>query len=664
MATWERYKEDSTGLETKSFLGDIFAIRSYCDVHGGGVYDAKEPICKLLVAPLSVFINVNFSWDISQSGSETDTLDTYDIDFDGATSGGDISGAAWAGAKTGTNQYTAAGHFTIVASVTDTLGNKSKEVRIPVIAIDGGDEVTEQSLGRVYIPTTDSGCWIWTPTVAAVASNTGLAGDDLKFRQMKLSPYTADGDSSQHLLLAATKTGLAYSLDGTANWLLISRAALGDPKNDAGDGTPPVTADLDQVGISFDPQSSKRWYATRTNATRTWLYWSDDSGMSWDNEQVNMISFGSASASVFTTSGNVFKVSHVKLDTDKSIAFFTEFTISKLSARVIDSSGASPAFGTKVDILADGSRGEICEVANVADRAGIAYCDELDSDKGKTRILTVAGTTITVNAATIFDAGVTDGDEIVIAITEDGSAGCIAYTVGSAFKLCRITISGVTITADAPVSQSAHPSNGNPMAMTALDNDRLLLWYYDIGVSDLYHIQVIDVSSTIAQSAVYTFVGYPKSVTFAFNNCLTALSNIKAVVTFRSTGTSRYLAAVDIDAENVVTLGTIETLADSSPNIGINKINSSSFVLARAIPSKLGVYTYKIGTDDDGSDILELSGAATFTVGVDMPCPIVTGGKTVITYQNTSDFDGYAVMIEMFLSVTHSAGGIPGSILV
>lgn len=291
MATWDRYKQATTGFETKSFLGDIFTIRSYCDDPLGGVFIAKEPVCKLLVTPLSVFINVNFSWDISQSVSATGTLDTYDIDFDGPTSGGDISSAAWAGAKTGTNQFTSKGHYTIVASVTDTLGKKSKEVRIPIVAIEGADEDSGadddyNSLQRVYKGTTDSGCWIVTPTVAPYAANTGLSGDDLKFRDLAIDHETKDLIPALHFLVAATKTGVAYSVDGAANWLLISKAALGDPVNTAGDGTPPVTADLDQVGVAFDPKRPTRIYVLRTKSNRAWLYYSDNNLASWNNVQI------------------------------------------------------------------------------------------------------------------------------------------------------------------------------------------------------------------------------------------------------------------------------------------------------------------------------------------------------------------------------------------
>ncbi len=291
MAIWDRYEQASTGYEVKAYIGDIWNVRGYCDDPLGGVYVTKEPVCKLLVTPLSVFINTNFSWDISQSMVQQGTLDTYDIDFDGPTSGGDISAAAWAGAKTGVNQYTSPGHYTIVAYVTDTIPEKSKEVRIPIVAIDGASESSGgaddyESLQRLYVGITDSGCWLRTATTAFAAANTGLSGADLNFREMVINPLTRDLGNANHHLVAATKNGVAYTFDGAANWLTVSKATLGDPVNTAGDGTPPVTADLDQIRVFFDPRLSQRVYCVRTKSNRAWLYYSDDYLASWNNVQI------------------------------------------------------------------------------------------------------------------------------------------------------------------------------------------------------------------------------------------------------------------------------------------------------------------------------------------------------------------------------------------
>ena len=291
MTTWDRYKQSTTGLEVKSYLGDIFTIRSYCDDPTGGVFVSKEPACIFSATPTVVFEGQTVNWDISPSSSSTGTIDTFDIDWGGTTSTGDLTAQDWSSdPKSGTTTYTAKGRYTIIAYVTDTLGNRSKEVKIPVTVQDTGMDEDDgsgyNSLQKVYVGTTDTGCVILSPTSAAAASNSGLSGDDLKFREMRVHPSTFDDPNGNHHLWAATAAGVAYSFDGAATWAAIDKDALGDPVNTAADGTPPVTADLDQVGIFFDPRNSQRVWVVRTSATRAWLYWTSDYGASWANVQI------------------------------------------------------------------------------------------------------------------------------------------------------------------------------------------------------------------------------------------------------------------------------------------------------------------------------------------------------------------------------------------
>lgn len=275
--TWERYTSQITGLELISYTGNVFTPRSYCDDPLGGVYVAKEPVCKLLMAPLVQFVSTNIAWDISQSSSATGTISTYTIAFGG---GGvsNITGAAWAGAKTGTVQYNATGAYTVTAYVTDTLSKQSKQVVQPILIV-----AKEQ---RVYIGTTDTGLFVMTPTAGPAASNTGLTGDNLKFRAAHLHPaYRALLPAQQHVW-ACTKSGVIYSTDGAATWNLITKATLGAPENDAGDNPAPGTNDLDQIDLCFDPQDARRVYVLRTTATRSWLYITTDYGITWTNTQV------------------------------------------------------------------------------------------------------------------------------------------------------------------------------------------------------------------------------------------------------------------------------------------------------------------------------------------------------------------------------------------
>lgn len=284
MANWDRYKEPTTGLQLSSYTGDVFYPRSYCDdpdIGPVGVYISKEPVCKLKLTPVVQFPNVDIAWDISQSMSATGTIATFDIEWGGTTDIGDLAGQVWASdPKTGDVQYTTVGTYTATAWVTDTLGKKSKRVRVTVTIVE-----KEQT---VYIGTTDGGMFILTPTAAPAASNGSLSGNDLKFRALRLNPAYKSLPAGQRHLWAATAAGLAVSRDGGTTWSTISKATLGAPANDAGDDPAPATADLDQIDIAFDPLAPARVYVVRTTATRTWLYYSDDDGTTWSNEQVGV----------------------------------------------------------------------------------------------------------------------------------------------------------------------------------------------------------------------------------------------------------------------------------------------------------------------------------------------------------------------------------------
>ncbi len=674
MATWDRYTQGTTGLEVKTYLGDIFTIRSYCDDPDGGVFIAKAPTCKLKITPLSTFLTpVTFAWDISQSVSSTGTIASYDIDFDGSTTGGDVSSAAWSGAKTGNNAFTAAGHYTVVASVTDTLGKESKEVRIPMIAIgSGGSEGTgNESLQRVYIGTTDTGCWIMTPTADPAAYNTGLSGDDLKFRDMRINPYTVEDGNDNHHLWAATKTGVAYTLDGAANWSVISPDSLGDPVNDAGDSPAPVTADLDQIGISLDPASSTRVYCLRCNATRSWIYYSDDYGASWNNNQINAFSLGAGTMAALTSGGHTKEwISNVRIDTDKSLALYTEaHALNRLSVKVIDTSTTPPTIGARADVFSTYAYGDLAEIANVANRAAVAYMDHSTAN-GIAHILTVSGTTITVNAPCTFDSGTLIIRTTTIGMTEDGSAGCVAYQEGSTMYLCRLTVSGTTITADARVAHSDHSASGHPIAIEALDDDRLLFWYIDVGGMQNY-AQVIDVSSTISQ-------GTPTPATLSGGvrtqrNTLATLSSTKAAVIFivgPPTPYRRYMSTIDIDVSNVVSFGVTNEIQSSGGVYtygGITKISSTTVATAWPVGVRIKTSIYRIGSDALGNDTITLVNSANLEVGdqcEESALAFVGNDKITTAYLNQTDENAYAVVSNMVTPVTISDGGIPGSILI
>lgn len=281
MATWDRYTNKITSFETRSYLGPAFYIRSFCDDPTGTTYESKPPVCKLKMTPVVQFAETAIAWDISGSRSATGTIDTFDIEWGGDTDTGDLADQDWsADPKTGDVEYDNTGTYTATATVTDTLGKVSGPAKVTVTIV-----AREQ---RVYIGTSDAGVFILTPTAGPDAANIGLTGDWLKLRTLRVHPaYSGQQTERQHLWIA-TAAGVAYSTDGAATWTQITPADLGAPENAAADDPAPATGDLDQIDITFDPQDDRRVYVLRTTATRSWLYYTDDYGATWSNEQVGV----------------------------------------------------------------------------------------------------------------------------------------------------------------------------------------------------------------------------------------------------------------------------------------------------------------------------------------------------------------------------------------
>jgi hypothetical protein len=282
--TWARYAGEATGIEGEIWSGRIFTPRFYCDdptMGPVGIYATKPPVCHLILSPRVQYLGEAIDWDISPSGSATSTISTYTINFGG---GGvaNISGASWSGSKTGSATYNAVGTYTVEAFVTDLLGTESQHVFITV-------EIVEP-VERLYIGTSDSGVFISDNGATPTASNSGLSGDDLDIRAIRVHPAYAGLPPGQQHVWLVTKTGLAYSTNGGSTWTTISEATLGTPTNGAADDPAPTASGLDQIDLAFDPQDDRRLYVVRftTSPRRAWLYMSDDYGANWSNTQVSI----------------------------------------------------------------------------------------------------------------------------------------------------------------------------------------------------------------------------------------------------------------------------------------------------------------------------------------------------------------------------------------
>ena len=280
---WERYSQSPTGWEGEVWSGSVFTPRFFC-CNNDIVYATKPPVCHLSLIPRVQYLGQPIAWNISNSYSPTDTVDLFYIDWGGATDIGDLSGEDFNVDPTSGNVvYDDLGTYTVEAYVKDVLTTESQHVFITVEIV-----LPEE---RVYIPTTDLGVFISISGATPVASNTGLSGDQLKLRSLRVHPAYADLAGSQQHVWLATKDGVSYSTDGGATWANITKATLGTPVNGAGDSPAPASADLDQIDLAFDPQDPRRVYLLRITTTpnkRAWVYLSTDYGVSWTNTQVGI----------------------------------------------------------------------------------------------------------------------------------------------------------------------------------------------------------------------------------------------------------------------------------------------------------------------------------------------------------------------------------------
>ena len=283
MTVWDRYKTNTTGFEVIAKKGGRWLVRGYCDDPTGGVFTTKAPVAKVILTPVVQFINTNIAWDVSQSDSATGTIDTFDLTFGGGGAT-DLTGQDWSvDPKTGNVQYTTVGQYTVTLYATDTTSERSQAATQQVFIVD------IQSINRQYTATDDTGLFAYAPGGTPTAVMTNLSGGDIQFNSGKLNPHFAHLAITAHHWWGATTNGISYTVDGGTTGIAITNATLGDPTNTASDGTPPETADLDNLAVEFDPQDPRRVYLLRatdstwngSNDPRVFLYWTDDYGATW-----------------------------------------------------------------------------------------------------------------------------------------------------------------------------------------------------------------------------------------------------------------------------------------------------------------------------------------------------------------------------------------------
>lgn len=279
--SFELYTDNFSLFESLADVGNNFQIRSYCD-DAEVVYLTKPPICKLLLDPRTQGANINIAWDISNSRAPTGTIDTFDINWGGATDIGDLVNQDFDVDPTSGNvQYTSEGRFIVTVTVKDTLGVVSKPCR-QVVTI--GPTTTSVF---IYIATVDTGVFVYLQDDdSVVTKSTGLTGDFLKVRGMVINPLTDTLPLTQVNIIIATLAGPAFTVNGGNSWTTIDQSTMGTPVNDAGDIPAPVIGDLEVIDVSLDPTNPNIVsFLLVDPLTRSWVYTTTDGGASWNNVQ-------------------------------------------------------------------------------------------------------------------------------------------------------------------------------------------------------------------------------------------------------------------------------------------------------------------------------------------------------------------------------------------
>ena len=274
---WDNDKE--MGFELEIWSGKTVYPRTFCDddnIGPIGIYIDKSPTCKLLMTPTVVPLGSSIAWDVGQSRSATGTIELFDLSFGGPTDTGDISNGDFIlGPKTGNVVYQSLGIWVAELVLTDLLNNASQPCKQDIEVVEA-----TVSLKNGFVGTDGGGVFLVSPNGTTTPINNGLTGGHLNVRALKIHPQYGD-------VWGATADGIIYTSDNGQNWTVLNKIDLGDPLNTAGDNPAPVTADLDQRDIAFDPLNLDTVVAVRTTTTRAWLYISTDYGVTWVNSQIN-----------------------------------------------------------------------------------------------------------------------------------------------------------------------------------------------------------------------------------------------------------------------------------------------------------------------------------------------------------------------------------------
>lgn len=258
--------------EMEVVLGPIVSPRFFCCSAGNVTGVEKEPVAVINITPSVICVNDSISYNGSASYDPDGTVTAYLWNFGDGTPTSTLA--------SGTHQYTAAGTYTVTLKVTDGTGLQGSASAQVV--------VNESLVTDIFLGHKSAGCHYQEFDSCSGGTwesrNTGLTGNWLNIRDLKLNPFTKYGPVGTRHVWIATQAGVAMSEDDMVTWTLFT--SMPTPRNEKGDSTAPTVSDLDWYCIAFNPKYGNEVYVLAGTTTRAWIYRTEDYGDSWDNWQV------------------------------------------------------------------------------------------------------------------------------------------------------------------------------------------------------------------------------------------------------------------------------------------------------------------------------------------------------------------------------------------
>ncbi|MHA2404707.1 MAG: hypothetical protein ACXADH_17030, partial [Candidatus Kariarchaeaceae archaeon] len=318
-------------------------------------------------------------------------------------------------------------------------------------------------------------------------------------------------------------------------------------------------------------------------------------------------------------SDDVFSPAFINLTATTGICayFFDDGVDDGIKAVHFTLAGGVITLGADVVVLS--GEGNQPRLARLTDTSAMLFI-RATATAGRAVVLTVSGTTITVNAVkTLSDTLNANGTEDIVTLTSTSTI--VTYGVTTASKAVVLTVSGTTITENTPFQYVAQLTQTK---LAGLTSTKVVVTYEDSDNSNRLTSQVLDISgTTITGNTEYELT---TATGPANENDLstTALTTTKYLVVFRNASDGKLDGIVVDEAATVLTPGALQNIetTDTTQGVVIAQLSASSAMIFHRITANRDLRFYEISvsgttiTVDDTEDVVigvgedEVGGAA------------------------------------------------------